>query len=311
VPTGIKDIAVAAGVSMATVSRVLAGKSVRPAYRARVEEAMRGVDYRPNLAARRLRAPDAGAVGIIVPDLTNSFFASFVRMVEDLAWAEGLRVIICDSNEDSAREKVHRQLLEEERVSGLLLAPVVPISASDLTGPPTVLFDRAAGDEPHDTVMLDNEAAAGMLAGSLHQGGAGSILGLFGDGGIAADARERGFISYVEDQGIEYRVEHIPFDPEARRAAVQSAIGEAADFDAIVAVNDDVLLEAAIALGVGTDRTLASFDEAPWLRLLGPKLRVVAQPVGEMAHAALAMLVERMAGNGCAPRRVVFRGNVA
>lgn len=311
-PTGLKDVAEAAGVSMATVSRVLAGKSVRSAYRAKVEQALRSIDYRPNLAARRLRAPEAGAIGIIVPDLTNSFFASFVRTVEDIAWSEGLRVMICDSNEDPAREAMHRQLLEEERVSGLLLAPVVSIAVPVASGTPVVLFDRVTGDEPHDSVMLDNAAAAAALVQALQGDGARSILGLFGEeAGIAADARERAFAAYAEIAGVDVRLAHIPFGSDGRREAVRSALSRNPRVDAILAMNNDVLLEVAVTLGNQKSAALACFDEAPWLRMLGPKLRVIAQPVEEMARAALTMLVERMADDRQAPRHVVFAGRVS
>lgn len=76
-------------------------------------------------------------------------------------------------------------------------------------------------------------------------------------------------------------------------------------------MNNDVLLEVAVTLGNQKSVALACFDEAPWLRLLGPKLRVVSQPVEEMANAALAMLVERMADDRQAPRHLVFAGQVS
>lgn len=308
---GIKSIAAAAGVSPATVSRVLAGKSVRPAYRERVEKAMRGLDYRPNLAARRLRAPEAGAVGIIVPDLANPFFTAFVRTVEELAWREGLRVIICDSNEDQVREATYRRFLREERVAGLILAPVSPETQLDLGATPAVIFDRAIGNEPHDSVMLDNHGAATSLTGALKQKGARTVLGLFGDGGVAADARARGFADGSAAHGLDTRLASIPYEHKARRRAVEAALAEHEEVDAIVAVNSDILLEAALLLRGRLGRALACFDDTRWLKLLDVEVLVVAQPVEEMAHAALAMLVERMSDEAGEPRRLVFKAQIS
>ena len=120
---GIKDVAKAAGVSPATVSRALAGKAIDPEMRSRVEEAVRRTGYLPNLAARRLRSRHSNTIGLIVADIRNPFFTAISRSVEDLAYARGLRVILCNTDENPEKEEMYLRLMEEERVLGAICAP--------------------------------------------------------------------------------------------------------------------------------------------------------------------------------------------
>ncbi len=310
---GIKDIAAQAGVSMATVSRVLSGKSVRPAYRKRVDDALATLDYRPNLAARRLRSQRASVIGLIVPDIANPFFIAFVQAVEGYAWREGLRIILCNSGEDPAREQHYVQLLEDERVSGIILAPTqaggVPVTAV-----PLVLVDRVEGIPAVDSVLLDNAAAAGALVDALCAAGCTRILGLFGERGSTAVARRRGYVAALDRHALPVCAVDIPHDADKRASAVQAALAEA-NHDAILVGDTFLMLEAAVVLHTdsahgGAPVRLAGFDDAAWLRLLDAAPLIVAQPVDEMAHAALALLTARMAGDRSDGAQLVFRGTI-
>ena len=100
---GIKDVARAAGVSPATVSRVLGNGVVSAELRALVEAAVRDTGYRPNLSARRLRSQHSQTIGLIVADISNPFFTAVSRAVEDAAYKAGLRVILCNTDENPER----------------------------------------------------------------------------------------------------------------------------------------------------------------------------------------------------------------
>ena len=118
----IKDVAEAAGVSPSTVSRVLCNGPVSDKVRKRVEEAMRQLDYRPNLAARRLRSQHTDTIGLIVSDIRNPFFTAVSRAVEDEAYRNGMRVILCNTDENPDKEAMYLRLMQEERVTGVIFA---------------------------------------------------------------------------------------------------------------------------------------------------------------------------------------------
>ncbi|MGA1798851.1 LacI family DNA-binding transcriptional regulator [Sphingomonas sp. 4RDLI-65] len=308
---GIKDIAALADVSMATVSRVLSGKSVRPVYRQRVETALATLDYRPNLAARRLRSRSASVVGLIVPDIANPFFVRFVQAVETYAWREGLRVILCNSAEDPERETHLLDLLAEERVSGILLAPTQAGGVPTISTP-LVVIDRVEGTPRVDSVRLDNVAAARALVEALAAAGSTRILGLFGDHGSTAVERCQGFTEALDRLGLPVHIARVPHETARRAAAVGTALTEHR-CDAIVVGDNLTMLEVAVALKTRPPVApvrLAGFDGAPWLRLLDANPLIVAQPVDAMAHAALALLVGRMAGGDGDPVQRMFDGTI-
>ena len=169
---GIKDVAKAAGVSPATVSRALAGKAIDPEMRSRVEEAVRRTGYLPNLAARRLRSRHSNTIGLIVADIRNPFFTAISRSVEDLAYARGLRVILCNTDENPEKEEMYLRLMEEERVLGAICAPTRRTAGQVgrvRRGFPIVMVDRAEQGQLHDCVVLDNAGASAALVEHLHR----------------------------------------------------------------------------------------------------------------------------------------------
>jgi DNA-binding LacI/PurR family transcriptional regulator len=120
----IKDVAEVAGVSIATVSRVLADKPhVRPKVREHVLAVVKELNYSPNRVARSLRAQKSNVIGLIVSDIQNPFFTLISRSVEDAAYAQGMSIFLCNSDEDPAKEANYLKLMRDERVSGIILSP--------------------------------------------------------------------------------------------------------------------------------------------------------------------------------------------
>ena len=121
----IKDVAQQAGVSTTTVSRVLSSPdTVRAPLRLRVEQAIAALAYRPNLAARRLRQQRSSIIGLIVSDMRSPFFTDLGRAVEDVAYQHGLRLILCNTDEDPDKERAYLELMVDEQVSGVIISPL-------------------------------------------------------------------------------------------------------------------------------------------------------------------------------------------
>src|SRR5579884_1508801 len=111
----IKDVAKAAGVSTATVYRVLSnGNYVQPEVREKLMEAVERVGYRPNLVARSLRSQQSNTIGLIVSDIRNPFFTSLSRAVEDTAYEQGYTVFLCNTDENPEKETIYLNLMRDE-----------------------------------------------------------------------------------------------------------------------------------------------------------------------------------------------------
>ena len=155
----IKDVAERAQVSVATVSRVLNGDpKVDPELGRRVRAAVGELGYRPNRLARNLRRQHMEALGIVVPDIENPHFAEVVRVIEVVALTAGYRVLVCNTDEDGARQKAYLSMLADERVSGIILSPSDPdgsIGELGELGIPVVTIDRALKRAATDLIVAD------------------------------------------------------------------------------------------------------------------------------------------------------------
>ncbi|WP_313808754.1 LacI family DNA-binding transcriptional regulator [Sphingobium sp.] len=315
---GIKDVARVAAVSPATVSRVLSGRSVDPAMKERVLAAVKSTGYRPNLAARRLRSKHSNTIALIVADIRNPFFTAVSRTVEDIAYARGQRVILCNTDEDPAKEAMYLQLMQEERVTGVILAPTrqgVDRTAKATLDFPVVLIDRAAPGSTHDRVVLDNGAMAAMLVEHLHEQGHRRIAGLFGAASSTGMERRAGFEQAAAALGMEAEALSVAHGPGEAERRVTELLGRADPPSALIASNGVMLMAVMRAVhetgrSVPRDVALAGFDNDDWMELVGGGITVIAQPVEEIGRTAMAMLVDRIAHPQAAARKVVLAGKL-
>lgn len=312
----INDVARVAGVSKSTVSRVLGHGPVSEDVRARVEAAIRQTGYRPNLMARRLRSRQTGIVGLVVADIRNPFFTALIRAVEEVAYREGLRVTLCNTDEDPEREALYLQLMQEERISGLIFAPTRVTVGRLAQLPldfPTVLVDRAVAGAGYDSVVLDNPAAMAGLVEHLIAQGYRRIGGLFGSTSTTAAERRDGYLAAMGRAGLAPVYREVEPTAEAAITVVERWLGDADPPQAIVASNSLLLsgaLKAARSAGLAIPRqlALAGFDNERWTELVEPGITVLEQPVDAMGRAAMGLLLERMRSPDLPVRRLVMAG---
>lgn len=312
----INDVARAAGVSKSTVSRALAGGSVSGEVRARVEAAVQATGYRPNLLARRLRARDAGSVGVLVADIRNPFFTALIRAVEAEAYRHGRRVLLCNTDEDPQREAMYLELMHEERIAGLIFAPTqatlhrLERVALEF---PVVLVDRAGEAGRHDSVVLDNARACATLVEHLVAQGYRRIAGVFGSTSSTARERCDGYLAAMRGAGLAADLRQLPPHSEAAEAEVSRWLRQPQRPDAFVASNS-LLLEGSLrairaaGLRIPQDIALAGFDNEHWTELVTPGITVIEQPVEAMGHAAMGLLMERLQTPDLPVRKVVMQG---
>lgn len=315
----IKDVALRAGCSIATVSRVLAGKGyIGDDTRQKVEEAVKALGYRPNRVARSLRAAKSRVIGLILSDICNPFFSEISRAVEHVAIRHGYSVLICNADEDPAKEAHYLQLMEEEKVAGILLSPTRSIAkALDLSKfPPLVLFDRKFSKAQMDSVVIDNEDAAFRLTRTLIEGGYRNIAGVFGAKSYTAGGRIAGFKAAFE--GVEDRMQGVhqapAFEVEGRRLMqeileLRPAVDAVLCSSALLATGAYQALRES-GLRMPDEMGFACFDDPPWAGFVDPSVTVIRQPATAIGETAAELLMKRITDPTRAVSEVVLQGEL-
>ncbi|MGW4798833.1 LacI family DNA-binding transcriptional regulator [Nonomuraea sp. NPDC004297] len=310
----IYDVAREAGVSAATVSRVLNGRlTVDPERVARVLTAVRELGYRPNAVARNLRRSRTTLWAVIISDIGNPFFTATVRGIEDVAQQAGYSVVLCNSDENPAKEETYVAAALSEQMAGIIIASSGSTKAArTLLGSPVpvVAIDRELPRGAVDTVVVDNEAAARAATRHLLDAGYSRIACVTGPEGVStADLRLRGYTSALA--GAEPVVVRTDFREQGGYDAMAGLLSCAARPDAVFVANNLMTVGALRCLAdrgveVPGELGLVGFDETPWADLVRPSLTTVAQPTYELGRMAARLLVDRIAAPSAYPAKVVL-----
>jgi LacI family transcriptional regulator len=306
----IKQVAEMARVSVATVSRVVNNSGyVSPELRARVENAMYAVDYRPSALARSLRRQKTHTIGVLLPALNQPFFSALAFALERTLFAADYRTLICSSEGDPVKEAAYIDILLRQRVDGVILVPLGQNAdgASRLLDAniPIVLIDRDLPRLPINRVLSDN--LGGGYAGTRHLLELGHRrIALVGGPSVIQTlaARTEGAQRAFQDFGV-------PFDPD-----LMLVTGTHVDFEtgyevgmrlfaspqpptAIFALTDVVavgVLHAASEYGLALPRDLSvvGYDDIPVAAYVIPSLTTVAQPIYAMGQTAVEILLRRL-----------------
>lgn len=319
-PVSIKDVARHAGVSSATVSRVLAGKPhVRQEVREQVLAAVEELGYQPSRVARSLQAQRAKIIGLIISDIENPFFTSLVRAVEDVAYQNQYAVFLCNSDEDTDKENLYIDLMRAERVAGVVLSPTRerdhPSQKLIEAHVPVVAIDRRIIDLQVDTVLVDNVGAAFDLISHVIQDGHDRIGAVLGDP-IATTGHERreGYEQALQAHNLPL-LPHLIRTGHPKEAVGYRLTGELLDLPdpptALFTGNNLLTVGALKAiyqrgLRMPDDIALVAFDELDWMSLVRPNLTAVSQPTYELGRTAAELLLQRIEDNTRPPREVVL-----
>lgn len=334
--TSITEVARLAGVSIATVSRVVseADYAVRPATRERVLEAARTLDYVPNELARGLLKSRVPVVGVIVHDITDPYFAEVVRGVEDAASPSGYLVITCSSERDPGRENAYVRLLRSIRAAALIFAGSglddaelnreLPrhVAAMRAYGAAVVHLSPHALGEPE--VGVDNAGGLASMVAALVALGHRRIAFLAGPMSLyVARDRLQGYRDGLAAAGLpfdERLVVTATFDHDGGRVGVDALLAGPAPFSALCCANDLLALGALERLAEhGIDvpgrLSVAGFDDIGMAAMTSPGLSTVRLPLREMGRRGFEYADRVLAGGR--PRHrlmttsVVIRGSTA
>jgi LacI family fructose operon transcriptional repressor len=314
----IKDVAKTAGVSTATVSRVLANQSrIKNETRQRVLEAVQQLNYRPNLIARSLRVQKSAKIGLVVSDIRNPFFTAIGRAVEDAAYEQGYSVLMCNTDENPEKEEMYLNLLHDENVAGIIFSPTQKFGArlkSYRSNIPFVIIDRAVNSKQVDMVLLDNVAAAYELTNHLIENGYRKLAGLFGNASTTGQERNRGFRKALADHQLKLIAENF-ISPRIKQGydASLNLLDQANRPDAIFTSNSLLTAGAFQAirdrgLKVPKDVALVGFDETTWGELVDPPITLITQPTEEIGRTATELLFQRIEEPTRSPKTVILKG---
>lgn len=306
----IRDVAKLAGVAPITVSRVI-NKSgyISAETRERVHAAINQLGYIPNTLARSLRSRQTHMLALVLTDITNPFWTTVARGVEDVASDAGFNLILCNTDESEAEQDRYLQALLQKQVDGILLVPVTskpdPVQFIQSQHVPVVVLDRHLPDVKADIVRCDSLGGAYQLAKLLFSQGHQRIAVLSGPRGVStAEDRVLGFQQAQKEAGIEAQPELIfygEFNVQSGYQMAQQALALSPLPTAMLAGNNFIAIGALRALrdaGVSVPDSMAivGFDDLPFYLVLDPFLTVAAQPAYEMGRRATELLLARLSG---------------
>ncbi|MFI5955571.1 LacI family DNA-binding transcriptional regulator [Cryptosporangium sp. NPDC051539] len=316
----IGDVARAAGVSPATVSRVLNGHhGVADELRQRVVTAVAELGYRPNSQARSLRTRATSVLGLIISDITNPFFPEIARGVEDAAHAAGFSVVLANTDEDLAKEQRYLEVAAAERMAGVVLAPAssaeTDISVLTGRGIPVVAVDRRLPGHRVDSVTVDNLTAARDATRHLVSIGR-TRIGFVG-GPLATTTASDRLAGYREGLGdLPELIAYGDYRIDGGRVAARKLLEREERPDALFVSNNLMTIGAITALADAglkhpDDVALAGFDDQTWQTGLLPPLTLVTQPTYELGKRAATVLLERIRTPDAPPADVILPATLA
>lgn len=319
-PPTIQDVAKLAGISTATVSRVLNNyPHIREDVRDRVLVAIKHLNYEPNRVAQRLRANRSRLIGIVVTDITNPFFNAIMASIEAVFFDQGFSVLMSNTNAIPRKELDYLHMMENEEIAGLIIAPssenVDQVAEMAEAGLPIVVLDRRMPNARVDMVLADNVAGAQSAIDHLVSLGHRRI-GHIGGRMALSSGRERyeGYKLAMEKHGLPIADGWVRFGDQQHASGYARALellDETHPPTAWFVANNMMTLGALNAIHdrgkhIPDDIAIVGFDDMPWSISLNPPLTVVAQPTLEIGQLASNMLLERIEQPELPSRMVVL-----
>lgn len=298
----IREVAQLAGVSPATVSRVINGTAnVAPEKRERVLQAISQTDFVPNEAARTLFKKSARMIGLVIPSLRNPYFTQLASLVDEAASQSGYRLFLCDVGHDLEKEKAALQMLTAMNADGVIVA-----SSNEEIQPylnqcriPVVVVDSLFDTEDVAAYVYCDYYQGGRLAAEhLLDCGCRNIVCIKGPQRIyTARARYQGYRDVCRERGLEERTVECDYDFSAGLAMTEELLKTFPDVDGILACNDIVAISTYKILhkkniSVPGQIQLVGFDDIALSSLISPELTTIRQPIQAMARQAVALIVD-------------------
>jgi LacI family transcriptional regulator len=304
----IKDIAELSGVSVATVSRVINNNGrFSEKTRKKVEKVIEETGYQPNFSAKSLRMNKSHSIGILVPDITNHFFAEVVQKTEEILFKSGYSTIICNTARDNKKEQVYLNTLESKGVDGLII--ISGAKKFDYTSPinsekviPYICIDRAPADEKN-TIFISSDHYQGAYLATLEliKSGSSSPVFLTHNRESTSQAeRFQGFKAALEKHKIKFSEDKHTFsfdlNSETDKKKLVSYFENTPQIDGVFAVNDNLAIKVMnilkkMSISVPNNMKVIGFDDIPQCENISPSLSSVKQDTDKIASMTVDNLL--------------------
>ena len=312
----LKDVAREAGLTVGTVSRVLNNRGyISNNARKKVDEAMKKLNYRPNEMARSLHSKSTNTIGLIVPHIRHPYFAEMISNLENEAYKNGYKILLCNSQSIREKEREYIDICTSNRVAGLILCSgTVDTKVFDEIDIPVITVERFL-DNGTACVECDNRQGGALAAERLISCGCKNLvhIGNIGTIPMPADMRTEGFrevcasrnISFVEVSTQEAQYNSMKYDE-----MIESVLREYPETDGMF-LNSDVLAAQALQvcrklhISVPDQMKIVGFDDVNIASLTTPQLTTIHQPVKEMAEIAVNLLHDSVSGKLVAKRTML------
>lgn len=307
----IKDLAEKLNISVSTVSRALKDNpEISQATRRQVQLLAKELGYRPNPIAVALKTHKSYTIGVIVPQIVNSFFASVVRAIEDVAEMHGYNVLVSSSNEHFEKEQKNVDVFLGIRVDGIIISLAREttsydhIKAIQASNTPLVLFDRTTTDLEASRVVANDADAACKIVQHLIDGGAKSIALITGPEQLSIGRnRMKGYLRAMTNNKLEINKDYVlrckDFTVEAAYEATCKLLDNQKCPDAFFGINDEMVIGAMKALKernirIPEDVTLFGFSNSKRSRYMSPTISTIDQFPHEVGTKAAELLFEQI-----------------
>ena len=318
----IQKIARMAGVSVATVSRVLNNSdSVKPANRQKVLEAIEESNYQPNLLARQLRTARSSMILVLVSDISNPFCAEVVKGIEEQAEKNGYRILLCNSGADIARSRSSLQLLSGKMVDGIITMDAfskLPELSQLIGRAPWVQCAEHDDNGQISCVGIDDDVAAQSVVHYLAGQGRQRIALINHDLRYRyARLRQKGYAHQLKEQQLAWQA--IAYASElsfsAGKAAMNQLLAGETRPDAVFAVSDTLAAGAMAAiqqagLRIPQEIAVVGFDGSELADMVSPPLTTLAQPSREIGRRACELVLQKIIRPDSPPQCVIMQGEL-
>ncbi|MEC2159597.1 LacI family DNA-binding transcriptional regulator [Virgibacillus halodenitrificans] len=308
-PVTIADVAKYAEVSKSTVSQYLNQRYdyMGEKTKKRIEEAIKELGYSPNIVARSLKQKSTMTIGVIVANILHVFSTQVIRAIEDYCNKSDFHIIVCNADDDPAKEKRYIDMLRAKQVDGIIAFPtgdnVELYNRLIKDDYPIVFIDRNVSDVPISTVMLDNEKASRLAIDEFVKKGYRNIA-MFTPP-LKRDINPRverikGYKEGLKKHNLSFHSKYLVSGEISELQGKMDEILQGSNhLDAILAMNDRVLFEIlkyakANQLRIPEDFALIGIDDVSFASFYSPALTTIAQPAFEMGKKAAELLLEKI-----------------